>query len=93
MNLKVTVEEFLNNLKNAAKQSAETVKEEESDKKKALKSELDEIEQAYNNSPYMTINGKKVALLKPLEDDPASDEEIKATAESIYEEDKKNKEI
>ncbi len=91
MNLRITAQDFLNNLKDFAKKLSDAGQPSESEEKKTLKKELDEIEQAYNNSPYMTINGKKIAILKPMEDNPLSDEEIAATAENFYAEDKKNK--
>ena len=90
MNLKVTIQDFLDSLS----KTAEKVKEEkeENEKKKALEAELDEIEKAYQNSPYMTFNNKKVGKVTELKYEPMSDEEIEETAKTEAENEKKEKE-
>ena len=71
--MKITLEDFL-------KSSSADNKTNEDDKKKNLEKELEEIEEAYKNSPYMTINGKKIAKTEELKFEPISDEEIEKTA-------------
>ncbi|MBO4323272.1 MAG: hypothetical protein J5836_01275 [Clostridia bacterium] len=81
MNIKVTLQDFLNTLKEAVEKVKEKSPKETGDAKDALKAELEEIEQAYKNSPYMTFNGTKVPKLNEISYSPASDEEIAKTAE------------
>ena len=71
--MKITLEDFL-------KSSSLEDKTTEDEKKKKLVEELEEIEQAYKNSPYMTINGKKIAKTEELSYEPLTDEEIEKTA-------------